>query len=250
MSTIQKVCVWVGFDESEEGRSPRSTLLSLFGSAPTQHPRILGYVPSDEFTEILQQWRIPDDQAEDGAAPPTPAQKAMAQIVGRVCRIIAGQEPPTISHFTEKYGTNMGGEEENKPPATVKKIKLSHTLSQTDEQEIPLRSPQKVKDAYANFKNIFGYAPAEKEECTVEQLTGLDNLKSSDTSIYVDFAVWGPFGHRLLKKLKLAGMQMLPGGEFKTVEMVGQPTYYMWEEKHRIFKTGTIILKILKVATA
>jgi hypothetical protein len=79
----------------------------------------------------------------------------MAQIVGRVCRIIAGQEPPNISHFTEKYGTNMGGEEENKPREKVKKIKLSHTLSQTDEQEIPLRSPQKVKDAYSNFKIIF-----------------------------------------------------------------------------------------------
>eukprot|EP00971_Amphidinium_carterae_P262709 5211482-Amphidinium_carterae.1 len=62
-------------------------------------------------------------------------------------------------------------------------------------------------------------------------------LGGLEAAPYVDMSVWGPFGHRLYKRLKLKGAKLLPDGGIGPVEMLGPPTFQDWVASWNIFKT-------------
>ena len=70
---------------------------------------------------------------------------------------------------------------------------------------------------------VYGTDPRPEEECTGEQLTGVDFLLKRDCAPYVDFGVWGPDRHRLLEKLRTTGLQLHASGVLKNIELSGPP---------------------------
>ena len=77
---------------------------------------------------------------------------------------------------------------------------------------------------------------------SLEQLTALDALVKSGAPPYVDFAVWGPHGYRLMRNLLMTGMQLMPGGDFRQVELAGPPTFGMWQRCYMCLETGLLML--------
>ena len=77
-------------------------------------------------------------------------------------------------------------------------MKSNTILSQTRDKEVSILDPDKVNPANAR----------PDAEPTTEQLSGLA----------VDFAVWGPQGHHIQKKLKLTALQL------SWENPMGQPT--------------------------
>ena len=63
--------------------------------------------------------------------------------------------------------------------------------------------------------------------------------------LYVDFAVWGPFGHRISKKMKMVGLVMGPKGELHQTECFGPSTFSDWEQSFRVFRTGCMMLEAI-----
>ena len=53
----------------------------------------------------------------------------------------------------------------------------------------------------------------------MDQLAGVDTLLKRESAPRVDFGVWGPNHHRLLKKLLSTGLQLHEGGLLKTIEI-------------------------------
>ena len=61
-------------------------------------------------------------------------------------------------------------------------------------------------------------------------------------SIKVDFAVFGPHGLRLLRKLTISSFAMNASGEWQRRELPGPPSYEGWFEIFRVFRTTFLLL--------
>ena len=83
----------------------------------------------------------------------------------------------------------------------------------------------------------------------MDQFTALHSLLVKLLVPYVDFAIWGPHHHRLLRKLKLQGLQMHAGGVLKELELVGPPNVEAWLECFRLLMTGLIGFKAVSLGT-
>ena len=70
----------------------------------------------------------------------------------------------------------------------------------------------------------------------------MNHLITNDQPPYVDFAVFGPHGYRMQRRLKLSGMQICAGGELRHVELAGPPTFHLWEKCYKVLKTVLIML--------
>ena len=62
-----------------------------------------------------------------------------------------------------------------------------------------------------------------------------------------DFAIFGPHGYRMMKKLRLQGMQIMPGGDLRQNEVAGPPTFALWSKCYNVFRTTAIMLKAVGV---
>ena len=87
---------------------------------------------------------------------------------------------------------------------------------------------------------VFKTQPPQQEELTHEQWSGLKALLDRDLPPYVDFAVWGPHGHRLLRKMRLSGLAFGEKGVLRNVEIYGPPTFAHWEACYKCLRTGLI----------
>ena len=61
-----------------------------------------------------------------------------------------------------------------------------------------------------------------------------------DACPYVDFAVWGPFHHRLLKRSRLHGVVFGENGKMTPVELYGPADFGAWECSYQLLMTGLI----------
>ena len=77
---------------------------------------------------------------------------------------------------------------------------------QTNEMEVTILSSEEQRECYLNYKRVFGSFPEPKRELTQEQLTALDALLKTKSTPFADFSIWAPYGHRVLRKIKLTGM--------------------------------------------
>ncbi len=86
-----------------------------------------------------------------------------------------------------------------------------------------------------------GGFPPDDAELSAEQLTSLHALFSSKRAPYTDKAVWGPFQHRLQKKMKMKGMRFSASGELVPIQMHGPSDFEAWRECYMVFRTGAIM---------
>ena len=63
-----------------------------------------------------------------------------------------------------------------------------------------------------------------------EQIAGFAHILKSGGAPYLDFGVWGPNHHRLLRKMKFKGTRPVRGGGYQEVELLGPPSFQYWEE--------------------
>ena len=68
----------------------------------------------------------------------------------------------------------------------------------------------------------------------------MDLLLKRDCAPYVDFGVWGPNHHRVLKKWRTTGLQLRAGGVLKNIELSGPPDVDTWSESYKLLCTALI----------
>ena len=251
--TLEDLIPWVGLKGSmtEEG-SEVKTLLTVLGAEPDTQIRVIGSMTKEDYTAIINA-----DAWQPSGRPPTPTVRSKAALLGRAARIACGMELTNeMQELAEKsrrehelavlklqsemnpltippLPTNpiSGGAPNGllalPPPDITKKVKMNLVADQVYDQELPVLSDTDITKLYKNYTDVFGDMPPPEEEITVEQLTALDALVKSGAPPYVDFAVWGPHGYRLMRKLRMTGMQLMPGGDFRQVELAGPPTFGM-----------------------
>ena len=249
-------------DHADENTETGS-FLKLLGAAMTDPIMLVGSMHAKDFEAILTQWN------PNGSAP-SPTQRSRAALVGRGSRIFCGNQLTVVAQRAEdetnrqletlrlqaQIAQSATAKAAAPPPLTQttlpvqiqKKVKMNLVADQVIEQEVDLLTEEQVNKFYQNYFDIFGGLPPPEEEITVEQLTALYVLVQSGSPPYVDFAVFGPHGYRLLRKMKCTGLQLMPGGDMRHVELPGPPTFGMWERCYKCLKTGLLQLKAVGIA--
>ena len=252
--------------EMTEEQSEVATLMKLLGASPDTPLRLIGMMSEDDFQAVINSaaWVM-------NALPPTPTTRSKAALLGRIARIACGQQLTYAAHQEQENKKRLHEVEILKlkaeaaaaapagllaltppPPLTpeklTKKVKMSMVADQVFDQEIECLSDEKITECYANYTKIFGDVPSSEEEVTIEQLSALHTLIASGSPPYVDFAVWGPHGYRLMRKLRLTGLMLTAGGDLRNVELAGPPTFGMWERCYACLKTGLLMLGAVSIS--
>jgi hypothetical protein len=130
--------------------------------------------------------------------------------------------------------------------ASRRKIKLNAVLSQTSDAEVEVLDVTQISVAYARYETVFGSGvrPPADAEPTTEQLTGLNHILKSWAAPYLDFAIWGPHGHRIIRRLRLSGLQFAGDGTLRTIELNGPADLDMWLSCYRLLEVAFVMLDI------
>ena len=203
-------------------------------------PRSFGIVPENDFLAMIDEVfiAVPDGEPRKLRF----AEKAAILLLGKACRALAGLDLPAAP-----------------PPPSgvapvsvlVKKTKLSQILKQGDDTEIDILPETSIAVGHGRWEAAFGPGkrPAEECECTKEQLSAVKHLLDCDCVPYVDFAIWGPFGHRIERKLRLTGQILQSDGTFRHVEIAGPPNLEVWLAAYDVLMTAFIMLDVLDLGT-
>lgn len=125
-----------------------------------------------------------------------------------------------------------------------RKLKLKEIIDQISEEECEVMSETALAAAYARYEALFGEgeSPPVDEDPTEEQLSALNHLLNTNLCPYVDFGIFGPHGHRILKKVKLISSRFNNRNELVKIELNGPATYAMWCASWNVFKNTMIML--------
>ena len=86
---------------------------------------------------------------------------------------------------------------------------MSQVINQVDDEEVDHLDANAINAAYIAYRDQLGGFPPDDEELSAEQLTTLSSLYKSGRAPYTDMAIWGPFQHRIQKKIKLKGLRFI-----------------------------------------
>jgi hypothetical protein len=246
-NTLDDVMLWAGFNakpaSAEDPATARGALLAAIDMDSVEHWRVLGNISEDAYAKML------DTLLVNGKTL-TMSERSKGELLGKACRIASGRDERSEvirKRKTDELAVALLAPAvaalPTGPPA--KKVKISTVADQGNDLEVPELNATVVAAAYAHFEALTGGQPATSEELTIDQLTSLHALLQGSGPPYVDFAVWGPFGHRISKKMKMVGLVMGPKGELHQTECFGPSTFSDWEQSFRVFRTGCMMLEAI-----
>jgi hypothetical protein len=103
--------------------------------------------------------------------------------------------------------------------------------------------PDRIRTMFAEYRRKYGDMPAPDVEPTAEQISAVHQLMASVAPPYVDLSIFGPHGHRTLRKLSHTALQYNPSdGSRKRKEQDGPASFDTWWKSWRVFKTTVLLL--------
>ena len=203
------------------------SFMDSIGASGQEHPCVLGMMEHEEVQEVIKDLKV-------GYKSLNLMQKGHIRTVMHVCKLVAGTE--TTANVQKELEGRLNQvvtditkvAEEAKAAAASQsekvggpQVPLKHVVSQGSEETVPKISAEEMTKHWDRFSSVYGRDPRPEEECTADQRTGVDTLLKRDMAPYVDFGIWGPNHHRLLKKLRNTGLQLHMGGVLRHIEISG-----------------------------
>ena len=193
---------------------------ALFGAEPDTPSAVIAMNPIDDTSKAISEWQIMGDGNVLRAA--TITEKGIARMVDRYARLNSKSELELPVVSTQQVSTanadmmaDLAGHVETLALAMSGKISkpeentiaLKEVVSQVLDKTAVRMTDEEVLESYKRYEKHFGKGrkPPEDEEPTVDQLSALRHLIQSGVVPYIDFSVWGPHGHRMVKKQKFMG---------------------------------------------
>ena len=156
------------------------------GATGQEHPRSVGVVSCDEMNEGMKELQVNDKLL-------TIVQKGLIRTIHSICCLMAGTAAPAeekkalkdqLDEVVKTVGTlTHDGPTEtpsNKPALGSPQVHLKQVISQASEGAVPLISQSDLLKHWDCFKKIYGRDPKPDEECTEDQLTGVNALLQRD----------------------------------------------------------------------
>ena len=178
----------------------------------------------------------------------TLVEKTRFRSARRVARIKLGLTPVPEPTLAASPATPVGGAMVPGSPKEVgRRVKLAQVLDQTCDGEIEKIDPSAVRSLYDAYTTERGDPPHPDIEPTADQIAALRQVLKDDGVPYADFAVFGPHGNRLIKRLTFKSFVHQPDGTWRRVELAGPPDFGSWWRCYRTFKTLLLMLGVAKV---
>lgn len=231
------------------GGTDRESFLKILGATDTTKTIVIANIPEAMWDKAVADWKL-----ADGAAP-SMVQQAAAGYVGTLARLAAGKAATrSQEERIKKLEEDVVHAKATIPVAASASsglIKLSSVVDQgfAVEKEVAPMTEDEFNEYYKVYRDKMGNDPRPEEDITIEQLTGLRALFRSGAAPYVDLSIWGPFGARTQRRLKMAGVTLGSDGTIQQVQMPGPPNVESWQEGFGVFRTGCIMLDQISIAT-
>ena len=258
MISMQAVFTWAGFgtEDMTSDKTRAGTLALLLGIKPDTHPRVMCLLEEADALTVISKWKVANpgaNPADVSYLPPTLAELGMAKLVLRACRIVSGYEMTVADMKKQVADANAmaamakAASTSTTSAASERKIKLSSILSQVDDTETTVMSEKDLVAAYLRYSTVFGdnERPPKESEPTSEQLSAIFHLVNQNNVPYCDFSVFGPYGHRMIKKIKLSGYVIGRDGTLQNVELTGPTNVNMWLQSWQVFSNACVMLDII-----
>ena len=249
MRFARDVCDWAELDNVGEGdANPRLSFLKLLGATEDTKVFLLGGIPEQTWADAMTRWKIGDET-------PTAIQLASAGYVGIAARLKVGATPTraqkeakALKEHERVIAQAKAASGPSHSPASGM-IKMSTIVDQGSDREVAPLAEDKVEAYYAIYRKQMGHNPRPEEDITMEQLSGLKALFASGAAPYVDLSIWGPYGHRTQRKLKLSGLVLGPDGVLQPIQIYGPPNFESYAAGFAVFRTGCIMLEEITLST-
>ena len=248
-ASVGVVATWAGLTGMADRTTVGGSLFEALGLVTTQAPRIIGIIPEADFTAAMQNWRIPRlDAAGAPLVPPdrapTMAELGQATLFGRACRITAGNGDTLESLRAAAKAAGAPPASSTPTPSGSRRLKMSAIASQVDDTEFDMAPEQELMRCFKRYESIFGRGerPDQGEEPTPEQVSAVKCILDRGSPPFVDFGVFGPHGHRLMKKVKLSGYNIGRDGQLQTIELHGPPNISMWESCYNVLLNTLVMV--------
>lgn len=223
--------------------SPLEAFLKFTGTNPTAHYRTLAALPPSMWDNMIGSLTVNGTaatMAEFGAA------KLFHTTARCICNLDAWPNAAAPTTAPPPATAQQPNTANTSRPLNTPTIKLDQILDQKLTEEITyLPLPEIVKYEH-NYQRIMEEPPTPATKPTSEQLTALHYVISSMRVPYVELNLFGPFGSRTLRKIKLTALIMVPGGDFRTVEILGPSDIATWEQSYAVLRSALIMLSAVR----
>jgi hypothetical protein len=232
---------WVGISDEA-----RAAWFAVLGVSDTSMLRLVASLPESVILSCIDTLRIAD-------IPPSPALACQLGLWGATARVMLGIQP-SLAALEERrvdelsrppaLATGLGHVALAARPAVAShRVKLSNAVDQLYDEEIDVVPVTVLQEAYDIYSAKLGGVPAEDEDVTAEQFSSMKHLILSNRPPYADFAVFGPFGQRLRRKVKFHGYNIGANGQLARVELLGPASFEEWRKSYAILRTALIMLE-------
>ena len=247
MTTLDAIFAWNNLEgDMGDVTTQAGSLAQLIGASGTMHPRFLSTVKIEEIRAVVANWRIPAEDGRDRA--PTLVETGKAMLVLRCCHLVGGQGQSIDElHAALAKATARPPSVPSSPAASSgdRKVKLNAVTSQVDDTEINLLTETDLVNMYLEYEKVYGKGerPPKDAEPTGEQLAAIVHLLKVGMPPYADFAIFGPYGRRIERKVKLSGMTLGRDGVIRQIEMQGPPNIASWILSYNVLMTILVMAK-------
>ena len=123
---------------------------------------------------------------------------------------------------------------------------MDQVLDQKLSEEVTYLPLDEVVKYQHNYVVVMETEPTPDVKPTIEQLTALHYVMKMKRAPYAEFAVFGPFGTRTLRRIKMSNVIMMPGGEFQTIEIHGPGDLACWMKSYDVLASSLIMLDAVR----
>lgn len=252
LSTIGAIMDWCLFPAPL-----REAFAASMGLEPTNPARLLAAIREADVLTAIGSMRVGDN-------PITPAARGMVETAWRVSQLFTGAVKTQLAIADEETAKKLQEERKlellkaqlevakstavdatPKPASSgVKTFNLSEVIDQMLSGTAELISKEEEDELHAVFEERTEGPCHKAERPTIMQLSAFKCLLLADLSVYADFAIFGPHGNRIYKKLVMAGLIPAGVGEFRRVELRGPPNITVWTACFMVMRSAYIMWRI------
>jgi hypothetical protein len=114
-----------------------------------------------------------------------------------------------------------------------------------NDEEILLLDSTKIQEAHDRYHAVFKCYPKPEVELTAQQITGFfHQVLACGLAPYVDFALWGPYWHRLQRVIKFTALVLSSDGSLMPTEFKGPKDYDAWDKCFACLVTASIMFDV------
>jgi hypothetical protein len=214
----------------------RDALYESLGTPTTM--RDVAFVPGSEWATVVADTLV-------AGLPILSISRAKLQSFRRVCRLRCGLTPgdaPSAAPQLSVAGSGAPSASSANAPGGGRSIRLSHIIDPSLDAVLVSLASTDIRKMLSSYSALRGDAPSEEIEPTSDQISAVHQLLACDAVPYADFAVWGPYGKRLVAKLIYVAFVAGPDGQWQRRELPGPASFDVWWLSWRVLRTVYLLL--------